>query len=91
MSCKETTTEETRGSPSILVTTPFAFCVITFEAQTCSAPQNESLNLRFVKDIKVVVNKRPEMVKNRQLGLAGGGGFQKTMIFAPLSLNHFSV
>ena len=33
-----------------------AFCVITFEpikVQTCSAPQNDRLNLSFVKDINV--------------------------------------
>ena len=40
----------------------FFFCIsgITFEPnkiQTCSAPQNESLNLSFVKDINVVSNK----------------------------------
>ena len=31
----------------------FGFCVITFEpveVQTCSAPQNDRLNLKFVKD-----------------------------------------
>ena len=35
---------------------PSAFCVIMFEpieVQTCSAPQNGCLNLRFVKDICV--------------------------------------
>ena len=35
-----------------LVTSPFAFCVITFEpieVQTRSAPQNDRLNLSFVK------------------------------------------
>ena len=35
----------------------FAFCVITFEPikiQTCLAPQNDSLNLSFVKNINVV-------------------------------------
>ena len=40
--------------------TSFAFCVITFEpieCQTCSAPQNDLLNLVFVKDLKVVVEK----------------------------------
>ena len=34
----------------------FAFCVINFEPikiQTCSAPQNDRLNLSFVKDIYV--------------------------------------
>jgi hypothetical protein len=37
----------------ILVTSSFAFCVITFEpieVQTCSAPQNDRLDLVFVKD-----------------------------------------
>ena len=40
--------------------TSFAFCVITFEpieVQTCSAPQNDRLNLVFVKDIKLVAKK----------------------------------
>ena len=38
----------------------FIFCVITLEpieVQTCSAPQNDRLNLCFVKDIKVLANK----------------------------------
>ena len=38
----------------------FAFCVITFEPikiQTCSASQNDYLNLSFVKVIHVVVKK----------------------------------
>jgi hypothetical protein len=46
--------------------TSFAFCVITFEpieVQTCSGPQNDLLNLVFVKDIKVVVKK---MTRNRR-------------------------
>ena len=37
-----------------------AFCVITFEPikmQTCSAPQNDRLNLGLVKDIHVVGGK----------------------------------
>ena len=37
----------------LLVTASFAFCVITFEpieVQTRSAPQNDRLNLSFVKD-----------------------------------------
>ena len=45
--------------------TSLAFCVITFEpieVQT-SAPQNDRLNLVFVKDIKVVVEK---MTRNRR-------------------------
>ena len=40
--------------------TSFAFFVINFEpieVQTCSAPQNHWLNLVFVKDIKVDVEK----------------------------------
>ena len=40
----------------LLVTTSFAFSVITFETievQTCSAPQNNHLNLIFVKYIYV--------------------------------------
>ena len=37
----------------------FVVCVITFEPiQTCSSPQNDRLNLSFVKDIKVI-GKRP--------------------------------
>ena len=38
----------------------FLFCVITFEQfkiQTCSAPQNDHMNLSFVKDIKVAGKK----------------------------------
>ena len=38
----------------------FAFCVINFEPiriQTCSAPQNDGLNLSFVKDINTVDKK----------------------------------
>ena len=34
-----------------LVTTPFEFCVITFEP--VSAPQNDRLNLSFGKDIYI--------------------------------------
>ena len=40
----------------LVVTASFAFCVITFEpieVQTRSVPQNDCLNLSFVKDIKV--------------------------------------
>ena len=39
----------------------FAFCVITFEPigfQTHSAPQNDRLNLSFVKDIYLVGEKK---------------------------------
>ena len=46
----------------------FAFCVINFEPikiQTCSVPQNDHLNLSFVKDIHVVGKTRPEMVVKR--------------------------
>ena len=38
----------------------FAFCVITFEpikVKTCSAPQNDRLNLSFVKDFYLVAKK----------------------------------
>ena len=38
----------------------FAFCVITFEpieVQTCSAPQNDRLNLSFVKNIMWIAKK----------------------------------
>ena len=44
----------------LLVTSPFAFCVITFEPieiQTRSAPQNDRLNLSFVKDFLKVGTK----------------------------------
>ena len=40
----------------LLVTAPFAFCVLTFEpieVQSCSAPQNDRLNLSIVKGIYV--------------------------------------
>ena len=43
----------------------FTFCVIAFEPikiQTCLAPQNNCLNLSFVKDIKVVGKTWLEMV-----------------------------
>ena len=47
----------------------FAFIVIAFEPikiQTCSPPQNNHLNLSFVKDIKVVgTRKWLEMVIKR--------------------------
>ena len=39
----------------------FAFCVITFEpmeVQTRSAPQNNRLEISFLKDIKVVGEKK---------------------------------
>ena len=39
----------------------FAFCVITFEpikVKTCSAPQNDRLNLSFVKNWLEMVVKR---------------------------------
>jgi hypothetical protein len=41
---------------SLVVTSSFAFYVITFEpieVQTLSVPQNDRLNLSFVKDIHV--------------------------------------
>ena len=44
------------AEPRLEVTASFAFCVITFESieiQTHSAPQNDYLNLSFVKDIYV--------------------------------------
>ena len=40
--------------------TNLRFCVITFEPikiQTCSTPQNDRLNLSFMKDIHVVGKK----------------------------------
>ena len=52
----------------------FAFCVITFEpieVQTLSVPQNDRLNLSFVKYIKVVVKK---MARNgRKTAIREGG------------------
>ena len=51
----------------LLVTASFAFCIITFEpieVQTCSAPQNDCLNLSFVKDMYIVENWL-EMVEKR--------------------------
>ena len=56
----------------------FAFCVITFEPiefQTHSAPQNDRLNLSFVKD-KLAENWL-EMVEKRQLGWAGRCGYHR--------------
>ena len=41
----------------LVVTSSFAFYVITFEpieVQTCSAPQNDRLNLSFVKYIMYI-------------------------------------
>ena len=49
----------------LLVTAPFAFCVTMFEAieiQTCSEPQNDRLNLSFVKDNHVLGKKWLERV-----------------------------
>ena len=43
----------------------FGFCVITFvpiKIQTCPAPQNDRMNLSFVKDNHVVSKKRPDVV-----------------------------
>ena len=62
----------------------FAFCVITFEpieVQTCSAPQNDRLNLVFVKDIKVVVKK---MTRNRRkvIGKPGVSLFCRLQAFS---------
>ena len=47
----------------------FAFCVIAFEPITIltySAPQNDRLNLSFVKDIKVVGKKTARNGHNMQ-------------------------
>ena len=44
----------------------FVFCVITFgpiKIQTCTAPQNVSLNFSFVKDKHVVGQTWPDMVQ----------------------------
>ena len=59
-----------RGLPSSsIVTASFAFCVITFEpieVHTHSAPQNDHLNLSFVKDIYIdgekLARKAPNLV-----------------------------
>jgi hypothetical protein len=48
----------------------FAFCVITsepIEVQTCSAPQNDRLNLSFVKYIKVIVKKMARNGQKREI------------------------
>ena len=45
----------------LVVTASFAFCVITFEpieVQTRSAPQNDGLNLSFVKDEHIYMAKK---------------------------------
>ena len=46
----------------------FFICVITFEPlmdYTCSAPQNDRLNLSFVKDIMIAGEKCLEIVLER--------------------------
>ena len=56
-----------------LVTSPFAFCVITFEpieVQTCSPPQNDRLNLSFVKNGRKLARNGQKMAI-----LAGGWGW----------------
>ena len=60
----------------------FAFCVITFEPieiQNCSAPQNDCLNLNFVKDIHVVGKKMarndPTKATLLRFPKKGGGGY----------------
>jgi hypothetical protein len=73
----------------------FSFCVVTFEAikvQTYSAPQNDRLDLSFVKDIHIVGGKWPETVVKRPLNTLlsrfpkKGGGYYKTEILATLIL-----
>ena len=58
----------------LVVTSSFAFYVITsepIEVQTRSAPQNDRLNLSFVKYTKVAVKK---MARNgRKTAIRGGG------------------
>jgi hypothetical protein len=58
----------------LVVTSSFAFYVITsepIEVQTRSVPQNDRLNLSFVKYIKVVVKK---MARNgRKTAIREGG------------------
>jgi hypothetical protein len=59
---------------SLKIICVFAFWVITFEPikiQTWSAPQNDRLNLRFVKDIHVFGEKNG---KNRRKMAIGVGG-----------------
>ena len=54
----------------------FAFCVITFKPikiQTCSAPQNDRLNLSFVKYIHVVGK---TMARNGQKIAIGAVGWR---------------
>ena len=63
----------------VLVTAPFAFCVITFEpieVQTCSAPQNDRLNLVFVKSIHVDGGELARNGQKTAIWGAGPGGFQ---------------
>ena len=58
----------------LVVTASFAFCVITFElieVQTRSAPQNDRLNLSFVKDI--YVNGRKLARNGRKTVIRAGG------------------
>ena len=55
----------------LLVTSPFAFCVITFEpieVQTRSAPQNDRLKLSFVKDSHVDGRKLARNDQKRPFG-----------------------
>ena len=49
------------------------------EVQTSSAPQNDRLNLSFVKYIYVHAENWLEMVKKWPFWRAGGGGYQSTM------------
>ena len=59
----------------LLVTSSFAFCVIAFEpieVQTRSAPQNDRLNLVFVKGIYV---KGGKLARNGQKTAISGGGW----------------
>ena len=62
--------------PLLVVTCIFAFCDVTFEPikiQTCSAPQNDCLNLSFVKVTHVVGKKMARSVRKWAIGAGGWG------------------
>ena len=75
----------------------FAFCVINFEPigiKTCLAPQNDRLNLSFVKDIHVVGKKWPEVVLKRPFSIRkfwespGSQSPSRYLLFCCLFGNH---
>ena len=73
----------------------FVFCVfvsfvITFvpiKIQTYSAPQNDRLNLSFVKDVHVVGERIARNGRKMAIGVGGWGRLPQTMILASLLLN----